>query len=423
MDTTQTSPLKALRGAADADYRLRVVACPDPRRRGTFLPLRTATSIGRRADLAFEDARMSGEHARFQRTANGLWWVQDVESKNGLFVSQRAVERRVLVDGDVLRAGDTVLLFEREPVAVDSRHYDGVADAAASLVLVDELARAAQSNLHVLLVGATGTGKEVAAAALHSASGRSGPLVAVNAGAIPSELLASQLFGHRRGAFTGAHRDHDGFLLAASGGTLFLDEVAELTPSAQVALLRAIEQREVVPVGAVTPLPVDLHLVAATNSDLEAAVADKRFREDLLARLDEWRIELPPLRARRGDIPGLIERFGGPGTLDRCDADALEALLTYAWPLNVRELRTVVRRAVARSSDQLTVAVLPDELTAPVLGRASAARAYVGRTRPSREELVASLERHGGSVSGLAREYGKDRRQIYRWLNHYDLGE
>ena len=243
-----------------------------------------------------------------------------------------------------------------------------------------------------------------------------------NAGALADELVASQLFGHRRGAFTGAQQDHDGFLVSSSGGTLFLDEVAELSARAQVALLRAIDQPEVTPLGASAPVAVDLRLVAATHTDLSAAVSSGRFRKDLLARLNEWPITVPPLRQRRGDIPGLVERFTSRSTLGRFTADAVEALLTYSWPLNVRELRTVARRAAALSGDgPITLEHLPQEHGQPIRERVTAARAYVGRAHPTRDELVESLARNANSISALAREYGKDRRQIYRRLDQLGL--
>ena len=380
------------------------------------------TTIGRAGLVQIDDALMSGVHARFARTAAGMWFVEDCESKNGLFVGAKRVPRRVLMDGDVVRAGDTILLFERISTIAAPTTFEGVAVAAPSVELAELLERAAVSGLHVLLTGESGVGKELAAAWVHAASGRHGRLVAVNAGGLSDDLVSSQLFGHRRGAFTGAARDHDGLVMASSGGTLFLDEVGELSARAQVALLRTIEQREVMAIGASSPVEVDLRLVAATHVDLPAAVAQGTFREDLLARLSEWPISIPPLRQRRSDIPALIARFTSADMLARCTPDAVEALLTYSWPLNARELRTVTKRAAAMSREGvISLDHLPEAHASSIRERVSVAPAYVGRAHPTEEELTEALLRNENSIAAVAREYGKERRQIYRWLGRVGI--
>jgi len=224
----------------------------------------------------------------------------------------------------------------------------------------------------VLINGESGTGKELVARAIHDRSQRAGgPFVAINCGAIPETLLESQLFGHTKGSYTGADRDHDGFCQQAGGGTIFLDEIGEMPQSTQVKLLRMLQEREVIPVGSATPVKVDLRVIAATNRDLEVEVAEGRFRTDLFFRLNVIPLLLPPLRDRIEDIPLLADHF-----LRRCcpdeyrgnlsailEEDALRALQTYDWPGNVRELENVIERAsIMREAQKITLRDLPDSL-------------------------------------------------------------
>jgi two-component system response regulator GlrR len=280
------------------------------------------------------------------------------------------------------------------------------------------------------VTGETGVGKGRLAKWLHANSPRrKAPFVPVNCGAIPESIVDSQLFGHVRGAFTGATADHLGLVRAAESGTLFLDEVGELPNSAQTRLLRLLQEREIQPLGHPRPVVVDVRVMAATNSDLEAAVADKRFREDLLYRLDVVRLHVDALRNRRDELSSLIEEFNGEfAELYRqpeidFDAAAMEILRTYRWPGNIRQLRTVVERLHVLCPGERVGAerlieigqigqVVAAETTAP-----STSRHSLDRARSA--ELRRVLRDNGGSVSQAAAVFGVHRSTIYRWLQSH----
>src|SRR5690554_130203 len=226
----------------------------------------------------------------------------------------------------------------------------------------------APTDSTVLITGESGTGKEILARYIHALSEReSGPFVSINCGALPETLLESELFGHVKGAFTGAVRDKVGLLVAAKGGTFFLDEVGEMSPALQVKMLRALQEREVVPVGATEPVPIDVRIIAATNRDLEQEIRRGTFRSDLYYRLNVITLHLPPLRERRDDIPLLTEHFlrvlaerTGAAQPLKVSPEAMEALQSYDWPGNVRELENALERAaVLCQGDVLTPAELP----------------------------------------------------------------
>ncbi len=245
----------------------------------------------------------------------------------------------------------------------------------ALLSSIELLRRVAVTDCSVLLHGETGTGKELAARALHAASGRGGgPLIAVNCAAIPEQLIESELFGHSKGAYTGAARERAGRFVAADGGTLLLDEIGEMPLAVQSKLLRALQEREIVPLGDDRPVSVDVRVVAATHRDLEDMVAKKLFREDLLYRLDVIRVELPPLRDRREDIPMLVAKFIEDSNHRRgtevtgTDDEALAALAGYRWPGNVRQLANVIERmTILRGEGELSLDDVPAKLRATEL--------------------------------------------------------
>jgi len=269
----------------------------------------------------------------------------------------------------------------------------GTSDAMRQVLEIAR--RAAPSEASVLLTGESGTGKELVAHAIHRASDRSaGPFVAVNCAAIPADLLESELFGHTRGAFTGAVADRAGKFERAHGGTLFLDEIGELPAALQPKLLRALQEHEIEPVGG-HPKPIDVRVVAATNRDIEAALASGQFREDLYYRLAVITVELPPLRARRDDIALLVRHFlakHGAAELT-VSAAALTQLTAYEWPGNVRELENVVQRMIVlRRGQQLDV----DDLPAKVR--------HHGNTAPERGGGVVRLPEDGYSLEALERE-------------------
>jgi len=282
-----------------------------------------------------------------------------------------------------------------------------VAASPAMIEVLEVLERAAEFKATVLLTGESGTGKEVLARAIHAQSGRRGePFVAVNCGAIPENLLESELFGHAKGAFTGADRARRGLFQEASGGTLFLDEIGELPLALQVKLLRVLQEEEVHPVGESKPRAVDVRVLAATARDLEAEVAAGRFREDLFYRLNVVRIEVPPLRERRQDIPLLADHFlaqlratlGKP--IRELSSDVLDRLVAYAWPGNVRELENVLERAVILcASDRITLRDLPGNVTEPEKRR-EAPRPGDLSLRQARRAFEADLIRKALAAAG-----------------------
>ena len=290
----------------------------------------------------------------------------------------------------------------------------------------------AENKSTVLLSGESGTGKELVARTIHARGPLAGgPFVAINCAGLSETLLDSQLFGHRRGAFTGAVSDHDGVFRAAQGGTLFLDEVSEIPLSLQAKFLRAIQEREVTPLGSSLPVAVDVRLIAATNRNLEAETAAGRFRTDLFYRLNVVHIELPPLRARPGDVPALIDHFIQRFSLQygvapkRLAPEALAQLTAYTWPGNARELQNAIERAFALSvADTIHTADLPPTITGRP--RVDAAPADSGDL-PTLEEaerrlVVAALRKSGGNKNEAARLLGIDRQRLYRKIEKYGLG-
>jgi DNA-binding NtrC family response regulator len=314
-----------------------------------------------------------------------------------------------------------------------------IGDSAALGEAVRVLRRAAPTDATVLLTGESGTGKELAARALHAESGRArGPFVAINCAALPGELVERELFGHVRGAFTGAERDSPGLFEAAEGGTLFLDEVGDLALPAQAKLLRVLEERTVTRIGSAAAVPVDVRLVAATHRPLERMVDERSFREDLLYRLRVITLRLPPLRERRADILPLAmhfvaefaARYGRP-VVD-LDAGARRLLLGHDWPGNVRELRNALERAVVLvEGEGIGAGDLPPHLagSSGELDPVDAALAELpyaeARARANdawdRRFLRAALERHGGNVSAAARALGLHRQSLQKLLRRLEI--
>ncbi|MGN0853875.1 MAG: sigma-54-dependent transcriptional regulator [Kiritimatiellia bacterium] len=286
--------------------------------------------------------------------------------------------------------------------------------------------RAAPTQATVLIQGANGTGKELVAHALHRLSPRaSGPFIAVNCGAIPENLIESELFGHERGAFTGAVAQHVGSFEAADHGTIFLDEIGDLPLPMQVKLLRALENRSFQRVGGTETIKVDIRIVAATNKDLKAAIAEGRFREDLYYRLNVVDIHLPALKDRRGDIPLLVMKFikelaaanGSPVT--GVTPAAMRLLENYAWPGNVRELRNAVEKMIVLATGpQLDVADVPEQMQGAA-GTAVTLEASGTLGETEKAKILAVLRDNGGNRSEAARVLGISRRTLYRKLDKY----
>ena len=289
----------------------------------------------------------------------------------------------------------------------------------------------APTDSTVLISGESGTGKEVVARYLHELSSRSGgPFVSINCGALPENLLESELFGHLEGAFTGAVRNKEGLFVAARAGTFFLDEVGEMTPATQVKLLRVLQEREVVPVGATEPVKVDVRIVAATNRDLEEEIRRGGFRSDLYYRLNVITLDLPPLRERRDDIPILAEhlltRFSGARGREapRLSAEAAGILQEYDWPGNVRELENALERAAVLSgTDEIGADTLPARLTSDAPAPLVSDRLPPNPTLEiiERAYIVWVLQSEGGNKTRAAEVLGIDPSTLYRKVVRYGI--
>jgi two-component system, NtrC family, response regulator AtoC len=320
---------------------------------------------------------------------------------------------------------------DAQPSAAGADQSIVVAEDPATRELFDTARRAARSEATVLLTGETGAGKEVVAAEIHRASARSaGPYVRLNCAAIPETLIESELFGHERGAFTGAERQRIGYVEQAHGGTLLLDEIGELPPLVQAKLLRMLEERKIVRVGGVEEIAVDVRFIAATNRDLEKEIAAGRFREDLFFRLSTLTLRVPPLRERPRDIPLLAVEFarraarsaGRPAiTLTE---GFIAGLMRYPWSGNVRELRNVVERAVVLStSTQLTTAELPERVAvlAPSAHKPGAAPMVAQLEDLERRSLADALAANNGNRTLAARKLGISRRALIYKIKKYGL--
>ncbi|HET7787436.1 MAG TPA: sigma 54-interacting transcriptional regulator [Myxococcales bacterium] len=392
------------------------------------LPALSATREGSELRIGIPDGHVSSAHLRLL-AGDGRWTAEDSGSKNGTFLDGKRISREPLGDGALVEIGHTFLLFR---AALPARRGADIVDARPLLAaqgfatlspsFAEELERlraVAASRVPVLLRGESGAGKEVLAAAIHRLSGRPGPFQAVNCGAIPSDLVESELFGHRKGAFSGAIEDHLGLVRGSDRGTLLLDEIGDLPLPAQAALLRVLEQEEVLAVGAPRPVKVDLRVVSATNRDLETMVAQQQFRADLLARLAGYVFGVPPLRERREDfsliVAALLAKIGSPSP--SFTTDAARALLRYRWPLNVRELEKCLASAVALARGE------PIDLThlPPAVRECPAPAAAPTVDERQRDELIAQLRAHDGNVTAVARAMGKARTQVQRWLRRFGL--
>jgi DNA-binding NtrC family response regulator len=394
----------------------------------------TLVRSGAGALLTMPDRWVSIRHARIE-LSRATAEIVDMESKNGTFVNGARVHRAMLRDGDVLETGHCFFVFRAPMVLERDESMDSYSLKPPLHSLCPQLEaefirlrRIADSSVPLLLLGETGTGKEVAAAEVHRISGRRGNFVAVNCAALPASLMESELFGYRRGAFSGAFEDRPGLLRSADGGTLFLDEIGDLPLGAQAAILRPLQESEVLSVGSTRPVKIDLRVIAATHRDIDALVSRQEFRADLLGRLSGFRMHLPPLRERREDLGlllgALLQRHAGSSAASiRLEPDAARALMLYDWPLNVRELERCLSSALALTGG---APVGARHLHAPVraaLERRPAAVSIDPKVQhdPRREELVALLREHRGNVTRVAANVGKARTQVQRWLKRYQI--
>jgi DNA-binding NtrC family response regulator len=424
-------------------------------REGTFTFLCPPSGVivvgrGKDADLRIDDPNASRKHAVVHigdgDGGDGAWTIEDCGSLNATRLGERALrahERAPLHVGDRVLIGATMLVLLKaahdEPTSV--RAEGGFARRIAPM-----LARVAHGEINVLLLGETGVSKEVLARQIHELSPRAKkPLVALNCAALSASLLESELFGHEKGAFTGATQAKAGLLESAEGGTVFLDEIGELPLALQAKLLRVLEQREVQRVGSLRPRAIDVRFVAATNRDLAGEAAAGRFRQDLYFRLDGISIAIPPLRERLDELQPLArsfidqacERAGRAGPI-RLAPTVVRALQAYAWPGNVRELRNVMERAVLLcpgtviTPDQIPPGIMaaggttraqePSRTTAPELSPGTAPLP-VGAARPAdeRARIVAALAAAEGNQTRAARALGISRRTLITRIEEYDL--
>ncbi|MBA2538653.1 MAG: sigma 54-interacting transcriptional regulator [Deltaproteobacteria bacterium] len=400
-----------------------------------------ATITGTGLEIRVPDNGMSTNHARITRRDGG-WIVEDAGSKNGTTVDGRPLTSPAsLVHGTVIEIGHTFFVFHdsmppnlgSEPLTI-ARDTNGLALTTFNPSLARQfemLARVAGSTLSVVILGETGTGKEVVARALHRLSGRKGAFIAVNCGAIPATLIESELFGIKKGAFSGATEDRPGLFRAADGGTIFLDELGELPPAAQVALLRVVQENEVTPIGGVRPIQIDARVVTATHRPLEALVEKTAFRSDLYARLAGLTVRLEPLRGRREDlgliIASVLRRIAPDQTALRFSRLAARALFTHPFSRNVRELEKALRLAVAIAPGgaEIDLEHLPEILQSEpreVVGeRDEDDEPAVESEEGRKARLVELLTAHKGQVAAVARDMGKARMQIHRWIQRYEL--
>jgi DNA-binding NtrC family response regulator len=410
-------------------------------------------------EIRLADPRVSASHLRLTRVMH-RWVAEDVGSRNGTFINGEAVRRAVLVRGDVIEVGQTFLVFldgepmEGELPPLGPRSRPGLSTLLPELgARFGQLARVAKASETVLIRGESGTGKELIAHALHDLSGRTGEFVAVNCGALPESMVEAELFGHKRGAFSGAALDRRGLVRSADGGTLFLDEIGDLRLESQAALLRVLQEKTVTPIGSDRSEPVDVRVVCATHQPLETRVADGEFRGDLFARVRGFTVDLPPLRARRADlgllVAALLARHLPPGaSAPLLSSSVVRAFFAYGWPYNVRELEKCVSTALTLAAGgPIRIEHLPEplrlagtsvagsELPAatpppgagatqpPPVAPASAADPMPGdaQGQPRRERLVLLMREYQGNVAAVARVLGKGRTQIHRWLERYGI--
>ena len=431
----------------ERSYRLAVVAGPDAGLRRVIEGGTTMIGSHPDNDIVLTDATVSRYHLELQIRREGLS-VRDLDSTNGTRHAGNRIGAITLTGPAQLRLGKhTELAIEAEDAPAtlgefQGDRFGGVIGASLPMRrLFSLLARVALTDATVLLEGETGTGKEAIALALHHASRRAdGPFVVVDCASIPHELIASELFGHARGSYTGAVSDKQGLIEAATGGTLFLDEIGELPIDLQPQLLRALDKREVRRVGETRPIPVDIRVLAATHRDLRAMVKTGGFREDLYYRLAVVRCEVPPLRTRLDDLPALARHFAelfGRSGWD-ISAGLLEQLGRHRWPGNVRELRNVIERALSLgmvvvdgASPHDPALAVNASAGAPAAGSSGASSAILDLPFKDakaalvesfeRDYLVNLLARHKGNISRAALEAGIDRNYIHRLVKKYGL--
>jgi two-component system, NtrC family, nitrogen regulation response regulator GlnG len=407
--------------------------------RGQPSPLRLESGTcvigaGSEADLVIDSETVSRRHAELRLVPEGVR-VTDLGSKNGCFYLGQRFQSMSLQPGSRCRLGSVEIeisvdreALSGEPANTVDRYGDICGVSGAMRLLFDQLVRLEGSNVNLVVAGESGTGKELVARAVHEHSAlRRGPFVVVNCGALDRQLVRSELFGHQKGAFTGAVRRHVGAFEAANGGSLFLDEIGELPLDVQPVLLRALEQRRITPVGSHDEVPVEVRLIAASHRDLASEVQRGAFREDLFYRVQVVRLLLPPLRERLEDVPVLAQAFARSHGVASLPEEFTRALACHHWPGNVRELRNAVEAYLA-------LGVLP---TAPDAGKShdidlalsrfvNPEQTYAAQKdeilqRFTRAYLERLLEATGGNQSRAARQSGLERSYLGKLLGRLGL--
>ena len=388
-------------------------------------------TIGRdeTAAIRLDSTGVSRHHAELYRQGP-LYAVHDLGSTNGTWLGGKRIEHAPISPGSVLRVGEWVGVFvETEDTAPEFGELaPGLFGGSAIAALLTTLKRAATSTLPVLLIGKTGTGKERFARAAHHFSGRGGPFLAVNCAALPEQLAEAELFGYRRGAFTGAERASPGYFRAAHGGTLFLDEMPELSPALQAKLLRVVEDGQVTGLGESTSVAVDFRIVTASQRPLKGLVAQNKVRQDLAARLNGVALHIPPLVERRADVAPLFAQFlkqQSGGRPPAVEGRLVEALCLHDWPQNVRELELLTRRLLVVHGHEPTLRRqhLPAELVALSEDVGKSERASTpprDRRAHDMERLKIELASNGGNVKAAAETLGISRQRVYRLLDGND---
>jgi DNA-binding NtrC family response regulator len=401
---------------------------------------------GEHCQLVVRDPRVSVSHCELLACEGGVR-VRDLDSRNGTFVHQARIESggSVYLTADArLRCGETWFAFRAkspEAVPISSSRTFGplVGRSPAMRRIYAQLDRVAPHDVNVLITGETGTGKELVAQAIHLASRRQrAPFVIVDCTTIPASLAESRLFGHEKGAFTGAVARQTSPFVDAAGGTIFFDELGELPADVQPKLLRALEARQIQSVGSSRYQPIDVRVVAATRRDMHMEMNAKRFRDDLYYRFAQVVIEVPPLRKRPEDIPDLVARFlndlGDPGAVNRLDRPTMDRLVRHDWPGNVRELRNVILAAHAQSGGgPIEVADLLGARAARTINVRRAGSASGTLSFPEQKrELVEAFEREffiglhkdtGGNISEMSRRSGIERSTVRQYLARLGLRE
>jgi two-component system, NtrC family, response regulator GlrR len=385
-------------------------------------------------DLEISDPTVSRIHAELD-PRDGSVWVRDLGSRNGTFVENVRVGEAEVPDGGGVLVGSTLLRIDRigQPTAVDLWPTHAFGQLVGRSVVMRELFarmnRIAALSTTVLIQGETGTGKELAAEAIHNLSSRADrPFVVVDCAALPETLLEAELFGHSRGAFTGAASSRDGAFHEAEGGTVLLDEIGELPPGMQPKLLRVVETHAVRRIGETAYRKIDVRIMAATNRDLRTMVNAGAFREDLYFRLAVVPVTMPPLRERLDDIHLLVQRFAGPRFASLVTPDLLQEMSLRAWPGNVRELKNFMDRVTALGADEALALSSPDAHPRP-----SGQLPPVSIDRPfktireewlnhlERHYVAQLLERHQRNISAAADAAGLDRTYLHRLIRKHGL--